>query len=148
MSDIGKLCHKYGGSSLAYKRGGGSLIYKAAPVTKPGDIILVLTAAQSEVGPIRSCGNIHSVIVSINGMSGVGSVSTIVARGTRTLSVTTQSSGCDYPDENPPMQITVVATQQTTGVTKQTAKSISNVATGNISVTINCAADGTLTGVS
>ena len=148
MSDIGKLCHKYGGSSLAYKRGSGSLIYKAAPVTKPGDIILVLTAAQSEVGPIRSCGNIHSVVIAINGASGAACLTTTVAKGTRTLSGTTQSSGCAYPDENPPMLITVVAIQPTTGVTKQTTKSVSNVATGSFSITITCAADGTLSNLS
>ena len=148
MSDIGKLCHKHGGNALAYKRGSGSLIYKAAPVTKPGDIILVLTAAQAEVGPIKSCGNIHSVVIAINGATGAASLTTTVAKGTQTLSGTTQSSGCAYPDENPPMQITVVAIQPTTGVTKQTNKNVSNVATGSFSIKITCASDGTLTGVS
>ena len=148
MSDIGKLCYKHGGTALAYKRGDGSLIYKAAPVAKPGDIILVLTAAQAEVGPIKSCGNIHSVVIAINGVTGVASLTTTVAKGTQTLSGTTQSSGCAYPNENPPMQLTVVAIQPTTGVTKQTTKSVSNVATGSFSITITCADDGKLTGVS
>lgn len=35
MSDLGKLCHKAGGESLAYKSGGdGRLIYKAVAVLK------------------------------------------------------------------------------------------------------------------
>lgn len=148
MSNIGKLCYKHGGDALAYKHGGDALIYKAEPVTKPGDIILVLTAAQTEVGPIKSCGNIHSVVIAINGTSGAASLTTTVSRGTRTLSGTTQSSGCAYPEENPPMQITVVAIQPTTGVSKQTTKSVSNVATGSFSITITCAADGTLTNLS
>ena len=148
MSNIGKLCYKHGGDALAYKHGGDALIYKAEPVTKPGDIILVLTAAQTEVGPIKSCGNIHSVVIAINGATGAASLTTTVAKGTQTLSGTTQSSGCAYPDENPPMQITVVAIQPTTGVTKQTNKNVSNVATGSFSIKITCASDGTLTGVS
>lgn len=147
MSNIGKLCYKYGGTALAYKRGDGSLIYKAAPVAKPGDIILILTAAQAEVGPIKSCGNIHSVVIAINGTSGAASLTMTVSRGTQTLSGTTQSSGCAYPDENPPMQITVVAIQPTTGVSKQTNKSVSNVATGSFSIMIVCSTDGTLTGL-
>lgn len=146
MSDLGKLCYKHGVDALAYKRGIGSLIYKAAP--KAGDITLIITAAQAEVGPIKSCGNIHSVVIAINGTSGAASLTTTVAKGTQTLSGTTQSSGCAYPNENPPMQLTVVAIQPTTGVTKQTTKSVSNVATGSFSITITCADDGTLTGVS
>lgn len=146
MSDLGKLCYKHGVDALAYKRGIGSLIYKAAP--KAGDITLIITAAQAEVGPIKSCGNTHSVVIAINGTSGAASLTTTVAKGTQTLSGTTQSSGCAYPNENPPMQLTVVAIQPTPGVTKQTAKSVSNVATGTFSITITCADDGKLTGVS
>ena len=145
---LGDLCYKKGGTALVYKKGGDALIYKAAPVTKPGDITLIITAAQAEVGPIKSCGNTHSVVIAINGTSGVASITTTVAKGTQTLSGTTQSTGCAYPNENPPMQLTVVAIQPTPGVTKQTIKSVSNVATGRFSITIKCDDDGTLTGVS
>ena len=146
MSDLGKLCYKHGVDALAYMRGICFFFYFASP--KAGDITLIITAAQAEVGPIKSCGNTHSVVIAINGTSGAASLTTTVAKGTQTLSGTTQSSGCAYPKEKPPMQLTVVAIQPTTGVTKQAAKNVSNVATGTFSITITCADDGKLTGVS
>lgn len=148
MSDRGKLCHKHGGEALAFKHGGDALIYKAAPVTKPGDIILVLTAAQAEVGPIKSCGKIHKVVIHVGTNSGEGSLETVVQNTSANYSGHTESSGCAYPEENPPITVTVVAIQPSTGVTKQTNKNVSNVATGSFSIKITCASDGTLTGVS
>lgn len=151
MSNIGKLCYKHGGDALAYKHGGDALIYKAAPVTKPGDIILVYTASQLEVGPIKSCGNIHKVVIHVGTNSGEGSLETVVPNVSATISGHTESSGCAYPEENPQITVTVVAIQPTTGVTKQTTKNLSNVANyesgGTFTVSVTCDATGKLTGL-
>lgn len=151
MSNIGKLCYKHGDGRLAYKHGGDALIYKTAPKTKVGDIDLIVTAAQAQVGPIKGCGNYHPVGVTVNGSSGQPTVTVTVAKGSRTVSGVTDVRDCAYPQNNPPMQVTIVAVQPSTGVVKQTTKNVSNVANyggqGAFSVSITCSSDGTLTGV-
>lgn len=148
---LGDLCYKKGGTALAYKKGGDALIYKAAPVTKPGDITLVYTASQLEVGPIKSCGNIHTVIIHVGSNSGEGSLETVVPNVSATISGHTESSGCAYPEENPPITVTVVAIQPSTGVTVQVAKNLANVANyesgGTFTVSVTCDATGKLTGL-
>lgn len=130
----GSLCKKSGGSALCYKYGGNALVFKGV---LPGDIVVVVTASRSQVGPINTCGNIHDVKVSLGTSSGLGSVSVSVAPVTASLSGSTESVGCAYPDENPPVTLKVVAVQASTGRSYTTTKSIANVATGSFSVSLS-----------
>lgn len=130
----GSLCKKSGGSALCYKYGGNALVFKGV---LPGDVVVVVTASRSQVGPINTCGNIHDVKVSLGTSSGLGSVSVSVAPLIASLSGSTESVGCAYPDENPPVTLKVVAVQASTGRSYTTTKSIANVATGSFSVSLS-----------
>lgn len=140
----GSLCRKAGGSALCYKHGGSALVFKGV---LPGDVVVVVTSSRAQVGPINSCGNIHDVEVTLGNSSGLGSVSVSVAPVTASLSGSTESVGCAYPEENPPVTLKVVAVQASTGKSYTTTKSIANVATGSFSVSLSWSGK-TLSGVS
>lgn len=140
----GSLCRKAGGSALCYKHGGSALVFKGV---LPGDVVVVVTSSRAQVGPINSCGNIHDVEVTLGNSSGLGSVSVSVAPGAASLSGSTESVGCAYPEENPPVTLKVVAVQASTGRSYTTSKSISNVAIGSFSVGLSWSGK-TLAGVS
>lgn len=140
----GSLCYKHGGSALCRKHGGTNLVFKGA---LPGDVVVIVTSSRSQVGPINTCGNIHDVEVSLGTSSGLGSVSVSVAPLTASLSGSTESVGCEYPEENPPVTLKVVAVQASTGRSYTTTKSIANVATGSFSVSLSWSGK-TLSGVS
>lgn len=145
---IGDLCHSKNGNALVYKSTVGALVYKSdvQPPTA-GNITVVVVSSQSVVGPIASCGNTHNVAVELDGASGTGQVSREYAAGARTIPGSTQSSGCAYPEENPPVVLTIAAIQQASGKSFTTTVNIPNVATGAYSVSITVDVDNILTGV-
>ena len=63
----GSLCRKAGGTALCRKAGGTALVYKGV---LPGNVVVVVTASRSQVGPINSCGNVHDVKVSLDAADG------------------------------------------------------------------------------
>lgn len=148
----GDLVYSRGGGSLAYQLGGDSLVYKSdkEPATTGGEIEVAVVSAQSEVGPIQGCGNHHDVVISIDGARGsnAGQASVKFAAAAKTLSIATTSSGCAYPENNPPMTLTVVATQQKQGKVFTTSVLLPNVATGTCQVVVSVGARNVLTGVS
>ena len=151
MANEGKLVYKDGDGRLAYKAAGddaGQLAYKAAPVVTPGDITVAILSSQDEVGPIKSCGNVHNVRITFGGQTATASVSVVVAAATQTLSGSTASQGCSYPAENPPVALRVAAVQPSTGATATTQITIPNVATGAFLVTVTVDANGWLQSVS
>ena len=143
----GKLCYNRDSGALVYKHGGDDLVYKTAPAVIPGNIDIIVMASQSEIGPIASCGNAHSVMVYLDNISSVGSVSVSVAPQSGRYTGSTQT-GCAYPDENPSVSLSVVAVQQSTGAVANTSVTIPNVAEGAFSISITVNATGLLTGVS
>lgn len=130
----GSLCRKAGGTALCRKAGGTALVYKGV---LPGNVVVVVTASRSQVGPINSCGNVHDVKVSLDAADGIGSVSVSAAPGAASLSGSTESVGCAYPEENPPVTLKVVAVQASTGRSYTASKSIANVATGSFAVNLS-----------
>lgn len=140
--DYGKLCYAHNGGSLACKKSTNDLIFKVGNGSNPGDILIVVTSEQENIGPISSCGNKHNVTVSISftgsTSSGVKTASITVAPVSGTVQVTT-STGCAYPAENPPMSLTVCVIQQSTGKVLSVKKSVANVASGSFysSITVN-----------
>lgn len=150
MANEGKLVYKDGDGRLAYKAAGddaGQLAYKAAPVVQGGDITITVVSAHETVGPISSCGNVHNVRITLDGTSADGQASKTFAAQSRTVTVTTQSSGCAYPAENPPMDFGIVAVQPTTGVVKSASHAVANVATGSFSVSVTVGANAWLSGL-
>jgi len=159
--DLGKLCYKQGMNQLAYKHGGNQLIFKAAPAI--GDITIIITSDQPEVGPIKSCGNIHQVVIepTANFTQGAGNIvvgqcangvveitiSITTAPATVSISCTTKSQGCAYPNENPSMGFTVSATQKNGGNSLNVRKSVENVASGSFNSNITTDANKKLNGV-
>ena len=164
MAGEGKLCYKHNDGRLCYKGGGnGSLVYKVGG-QKTGDITLEIVATQPQVGPIDSCGNIHNVLINPSGQFTQGAGSFVVTGSSPgqadckitvstkpasvSVSCTTESEGCAYPDENPPMSFEVIANQVGVVGVKRTQKSVSNVARGSFTVTVTVGSDGKMTGVS
>lgn len=147
----GDLVYAKAGGSLAYKSGGDSLVWKSdkVPTATGGEIEVVIIAAQDEVGPIQGCGNHHNVVVSIDGSHGsnAGQASVKFAAAAKSLSVTTESNGCAYPENNPPMPVTIMALQQSSGVRLTTSGTVPNVATGSFTVTVSVGARGILAGI-
>lgn len=151
MSERGQLCYRFWTEELAYKSGGDSLIYKGEPKERKSAITVVFFTDRKTVGPIYSCGNIHSVRVTawlfFEGMflgrtSGEGSAS--VTNSSGTYQVQTESVGCVFPDENPSAKMTVVAIQQNPGITKKIDFRIQNVARGSANVKVSVDDEGKL----
>lgn len=141
------LCFSKNSDSLVRKSGGSALVYKAYKPFAPGNIRVVVASSRFEVGPIESCRNVHSVRVELDGASGAGEISKEYEAGALTLSGSTMSVGCAYPEENPPVTLTIVASQQDTGKIFVTSVAIPNVATGQYTVVVSVDADNVLTGV-
>lgn len=155
MANVGKLVYRASGidaGKLCYKASGadaGKLCYKSASVVIGGDITITVVSAYETVGPIQSCGNVHNVRITIDGTSSDGQVSKTFAapNQSRSVSVTTQSSGCAYPNENPPMDFRIIAVQPSTGVVKSLSHMVSNVATGSFNILFAVDANKWLTSV-
>lgn len=148
MADIGKLCYNVGTSwagMLVYKNGGSALVYKTEKPPSPGPVTLIVTSSRSQVGPIDSCGNIHEVTVSVSSYSGIGSVTLTIQPNTSSVNGTTRT-GCSYPEENPSVLLTVVATQPSTSAVFSTSMNIPNVAIGSFSISFTWN-NGTLAGL-
>lgn len=156
----GRLCHKAGKGSLCFKKGGGALVYKAKP--KPGDVAVTIVSDQSAVGPIKSCGNEHSVLVSPAGTFTEGSGTASVSGSgygviLMTISVTKApaavevncptSTGCAYPEENPSMGFAIGAAQRNGGQPKTTRKGVGNVSNGAFAFTVTIDEDMRLKGL-
>lgn len=146
MSTTGKLIYHTTTKALCYERSSKALAHSVEPVVV-GDIVLVLNASQSRVGPIKSCGNEHDVRIVFSGASGIGSVSLSTSSASKTLAGTTESVGCIYPEENPPVVVSVVAVQAATGATFSAFIPIANVAEGSFSISLTVDANGVLTGM-
>lgn len=144
---VGDLCHSKSGPALAHRRTGGPLVYKGVPPTG-GNIVVAVVASQARVGPINGCGNVHNVRVTLDGTSGTGETSKEFGPGARTIQGATESVGCAYPQNNPPVMLTVVASQQTPARVFTTSASVANVATGSFQVVVSVDAQNVLTGVS
>lgn len=165
MAGEGKLCYKPNDGRLAFKRGGdGSLVFKSSG--KPSDIQIAIAAEQTQIGPIKSCGNFHDVMITPTGSFTSGRGSFTAAQGvagsiTCTATVTSAPAtlvvtcstyvGCAYPEEDPGMGFGVSVTQKGTNGFS-TSKSVGNVSeesgSNTFSFTVTIGSDGKVTRVS
>ena len=156
----GSLCYSNSGGALAYKRGVGLLIFSRTAST--GDIYVAVEPQYANVGPIQTCKHRHNVYMSNGGSDVKGRLEfTLTPIATQSFTIQSfakggeisESSSCEYPDENPPMQFMVCVMQPATGVTLTIDKSVDCVAydasnpQNSFSVTVNCVS-GRLTSVS
>lgn len=156
MSDVGKLCHKSGGSSLAYKHGGNALIFKAA---RPGGCTVQVDCRPATW--ICQTYNVeHQNTFSCNGAFAVGGGN--VARtasgtsvvftltnitGPATFSVTFSNASNCSTTEDPGVKVNVVAAQSGAVPRMKTNVRCPMVSEGVGSITVTFDASGKLTGV-
>lgn len=147
MGDANKLCYRVNDGCLVFKAAGddaGKLCFKTG---YDYNITLTAVSSQSKVGPIATCGNVHDVRITLDGMSVNAKVSKTYTPESRTITGTTQSRGCSYPNENPPVTLYLIAVQPATGVYLTAQVEIENVARGSFTVTLSVDRNGTLTGL-
>lgn len=144
MAGSFQLCYSKthpGAAPLCFsKRSAGvfPLVYKGSA---KAEIEVTVAATQTEVGPIKGCGNIHDVIIdgsadaphssmrkSYDAGVSVFSISEISCPASISFTCRSRSQGCSYPEDNPPMDFNIVAMNTVSRSVGTVQKHVDNVA--------------------
>ena len=158
MSDLGKLCHKYGGTALAYKRGGNALVFKTQTTTPGNCVIEVDWRPQTWI--CQTYNIEHQIVFTCTGAftAGSGSVTRTAGTssvtftlsgisGTATFTITfSNNSGCSTT-EDPGVKVNIIAAQSGATPRMLTNTHCPMANSGSKTVSVSFDSSGKLTGV-